>query len=121
MDGCFLRVFLTGKTGVTNKKAPRLLSPGLRLDSLEESSGRLIEVNPAYTSQTCSECGHVEKENRKSQTRFLCVSCGFAFNADTNVAINIRRLGMAQLHGEGRSGSKQTSATREIDRRLFYG
>ena len=86
--------------------------------NLEYKCGRLIEVHPAYTSQTCSHCGHADKENRKSQARFLCVNCGFASNADTNAAINIRRLGMAQLHGEKRSGSKQTSMSREIDTRL---
>ena len=89
--------------------------------NLEYKCGRLVEVNPAYTSQTCSHCGHAEKENRKSQARFQCVSCGFASNADTNAAINIRRLGMAQLHGEERSGSRQTPTTREIDARQPYG
>ena len=88
--------------------------------NLEYKCGRLIEVNPAYTSQTCSECGHRDKENRKSQARFLCVSCGFASNADTNAAMNIRRLGMAQLHGEG-SGISTVPMNREIDARLPSG
>ena len=86
---------------------------------LEYKCGRLIEVRPAYTSQTCSECGHAEKENRKTQQRFQCVSCGFASNADTNAAINIRRLGMARLHGEG-SGISTVPMNREIDARLPY-
>ena len=89
--------------------------------NLEYKCGRLIEVDPAYTSQTCSHCGHADKENRKSQARFLCVSCGFASNADTNASMNIRRLGMAQLHGEERSGSRQTPMSREIDARLHNG
>lgn len=89
--------------------------------NLEYKCGRLVEVNPAYTSQTCSVCGHTDKENRKTQARFQCVSCGFASNADTNAATNIRRLGMAQLHGEERSGSRQTPTTREIDARQPYG
>ena len=89
--------------------------------NLEYKCGRLIEVNPAYTSQTCSECGHTDKENRKTQARFLCVSCGFVSNADTNAAINIRRLGMAQLHGEERSVLKRTPTTREIDARQLDG
>ncbi|MCY3826095.1 MAG: transposase [Candidatus Dadabacteria bacterium] len=88
--------------------------------NLEYKCGKLIKVNPAYTSQTCSECGHTDKENRKSQARFLCVSCGFVSNADTNAAINIRRLGMAQLHGEG-TGISTVPANREIDTRLPYG
>ena len=88
--------------------------------NLEYKCGRLIEVNPAYTSQTCSECGHVDKENRKTQARFLCVSCGFASNADTNAAMNIRRLGMARLHEEG-SDISTVPMNREIDTRLPYG
>ena len=88
--------------------------------NLEYKCGRLVEINPAYTSQTCSECGHTDKENRKTQARFLCVSCGFASNADTNAAMNIRRLGMAQLHGEG-SGISTVPANREIDTRLSHG
>ena len=87
--------------------------------NLEYKCGRLVEVNPAYTSQRCSECGHTDKENRKTQARFLCVSCGYASNADTNAAINIRRLGMAQLHGEG--VALANPANREIDTRLSYG
>ncbi len=88
--------------------------------NLEYKCGRLIEVNPAYTSQTCSRCGHAEKENRKTQARFQCVSCGFVSNADTNAATNIRRLGMAQLHGEG-TGISTVPMNREIDARLSYG
>ena len=85
--------------------------------NLEYKCGRLIEVNPAYTSQTCLKCGHADKENRKTQARFLCVNCGFGSNADTNAAMNIRRLGMARLHGEG-SGISTVPRNREIDARL---
>jgi IS605 OrfB family transposase len=46
----------------------------------------VVYVNPAYTSQTCSCCGHCEKANRKSQARFLCRSCGFSAHADLNAA-----------------------------------
>ncbi len=88
--------------------------------NLKHKCGRLIEVNPAYTSQTCSECGHVDKENRKTQARSRCVSCGYVSNADMNAAINIRRLGMAQLHGEG-SDINTVPMNREIDTRLSYG
>ena len=48
-------------------------------------------VDPRYTSRTCSECGHCAKENRKSQSCFLCQACGHSENADRNAAINISR------------------------------
>jgi len=47
-------------------------------------------VDPRNTSRTCSACGHVAKANRKSQSEFRCVSCGFAEHADLNAARNIR-------------------------------
>ena len=48
-------------------------------------------VNPAYTSQTCSRCGNVDKENRQEQEKFKCTKCGHKLNADHNAAINIAR------------------------------
>jgi len=49
----------------------------------------VIFVDPKYTSQTCSACGHCERGNRKSQASFECLSCGFNENADRNAAKNI--------------------------------
>lgn len=49
----------------------------------------LIAVDPAYTSQRCSECGHTERANRRNQAEFQCVSCGFSGNADHNASLNI--------------------------------
>jgi putative transposase len=46
-------------------------------------------VDPAYTSQRCSACGHTERRNRKSQAEFWCVVCGHQSSADVNAAYNI--------------------------------
>lgn len=46
-------------------------------------------VDPRYTSQQCSICGHTEKENRKDQAHFECLHCGHIENADINAAKNI--------------------------------
>lgn len=48
-------------------------------------------INPAYTSQKCSRCGHIDKENRQTQEKFVCTKCEFSLNADHNAAINISR------------------------------
>lgn len=53
-------------------------------------------VDPAYTSQTCSRCGHCERANRQSQASFLCKQCGLSMNADINAAINISRAVVKQ-------------------------
>lgn len=54
----------------------------------------VVLVDPRNTSRTCAECGHCEKDNRKSQEKFLCVSCGHRANADQNAARNIRAQGV---------------------------
>lgn len=54
-----------------------------------------VQVNPAYTSQTCNSCGHTAKENRVSQSLFKCVSCGHTANADVNGALNILERGQS--------------------------
>jgi len=55
----------------------------------DKAPGRVEKVNPAYTSQRCSACGHIAAEPRENQSRFRCVACGYACNADVNAAINI--------------------------------
>ncbi len=61
------------------------------------SGGHLIGVSPHYNSQTCPCCSHVSKVNRKSQTVFKCMACGFEENADVVGTMNILRAGYAQL------------------------
>lgn len=56
----------------------------------------LMLVSPAYTSQTCSECGYCDKSNRKSQSKFVCGSCGYVVHADLNAAKNIRGVAVSQ-------------------------
>jgi putative transposase len=60
---------------------------------LEERNGTLKEVNPSFTSQTCPNCGHISKDNRKTQAMFKCVKCGYEGNADIVAAINIKERG----------------------------
>ena len=60
----------------------------------EDAGREIIQVDPRFTSQKCSECGHTEKGNR-AESVFKCLSCGFATDADTNAAINILRAGLA--------------------------
>ena len=61
----------------------------------ERAGVRLLVVDPAYTSQKCAVCGHIERSNRKTQDTFRCVRCGHAENADINAAKNILAAGLA--------------------------
>jgi putative transposase len=63
---------------------------GLLVRRLEDKApGRVEKIQPRFTSQRCSACGHVSAESRKSQALFACTACSFACNADVNAAINI--------------------------------
>jgi len=55
-----------------------------------------VGVNPKHTSQQCYVCGHIAKENRKTQSEFECVKCGNIDNADVNAGKNIEGKGITE-------------------------
>ena len=62
-----------------------------------DRGGRLLEVNPAGTSQTCPECKFRDPESRITQSLFRCTQCGHEENADTVGAKNIKERGLNLL------------------------
>jgi putative transposase len=63
---------------------------GLLVRRLEDKApGRVEKIRPAFTSQRCSACGHVDRDSRESQAIFRCTACGYACHADVNAARNI--------------------------------
>lgn len=49
-------------------------------------------VNPAYTYQTCSACGYVDKDNVIIEKQFfICKECGFKAHTDYNASLNIAK------------------------------
>ena len=67
-----------------------------KLKEFELIGIKVVRVNPAYTSQTCSECGFVSRNNRKGE-RFACLQCGKKLHADVNGARNILLKGLRYL------------------------
>ena len=66
----------------------------LALVSVSRSTGTEVRKVPAaYTSQRCSECGHVDPKNRESQAEFRCVRCQHYEHADINAAKNVLAAG----------------------------
>ncbi|WP_245797368.1 RNA-guided endonuclease InsQ/TnpB family protein [Mangrovactinospora gilvigrisea] len=55
----------------------------------------LVLVDPAYTSQTCAECGHLDTRNRIDQATFICQGCGVVAHADRIASRNIAHKGEA--------------------------
>jgi putative transposase len=62
----------------------------------EEAGRQFVKVNPAYTSQTCSKCGHRQKMPLDMRV-FDCPCCHVQLDRDLNAALNIRALGLQSL------------------------
>ena len=61
-----------------------------KLKYKSEMKNKIIrEIDPAFTSQRCFKCGHISKNNRKSQSDFSCLNCKHTENADINASKNI--------------------------------
>ena len=73
--------------------------------------GRVEQIPAAYTSQRCSECGHVAPGNRKSQAVFECEACNAGrCNAGVNAARNIAAGRAVTARGDlaaGRSANRE--------------
>jgi len=62
-----------------------------------ESAGRkFVAVNPAYTSQDCSSCGH-RQPMPLSERVFRCPCCDLVLSRDHNAALNILAIGLDSL------------------------
>ena len=62
----------------------------------EEAGRQFVKVNPAYTSQTCSRCGHRQKM-LLSERVYHCPCCLLSIDRDLNAALNIRAVGLHSL------------------------
>jgi putative transposase len=60
-----------------------------------EYKTNVVKVNPKFTSQTCNDCGAKDSKSRRSQSEFVCTSCGTVSHADINAAKNILSKGIA--------------------------
>ena len=70
----------------------------------------VVEVNPAYTSQRCSACGHTAEGNRPNgDDEFCCGNCGYEVHADYNAAKNV-----AWKHVRAGQKSRSGRANRQL-------
>jgi IS605 OrfB family transposase len=89
-----------------------------------EARGCMVAgVDPRHTSQMCSRCGHVARNNRRARAWFTCRVCGFQLHADLNAARNIAAKYRASLStaetGELSSTSSSWGNTVSLTSRLL--
>ena len=85
---------------------------------VQERGARVVRVEPAYTSQTCTSCAVCDAGSRESQAIFCCIACGHRHHADINAAQSVlRRPNTAPLLVErshrrlGEAGTTQATQT----------
>ena len=57
---------------------------------------QVIKVNPAYTTQTCSSCGHKVPKSLHDRIH-KCPFCGATLDRDYNASINILKRGLHNI------------------------
>ncbi len=61
-----------------------------KIENKVKEAGIIVAyIRPEFTSQRCSKCGCIHRDNRPEQARFKCLKCGFEENADYNASQNI--------------------------------
>ena len=82
-----------------------------------EAGVKIITVNPAYTSQTCSGCGQIVPKDLNIRIH-NCSNCGLVIDRDVNAARNILQAGMQpssdNVAGCSERGSRRISTKEKI-------
>ena len=99
-----LKSVKTGKKYFSNKiQRWSYVKTITKLNNICDEYGiNMVKVSPSYTSQTCSTCGHIDKNNRKGET-FHCLICSYENDADVNASINIHNRGVYSLSNQENS------------------
>ena len=97
IQGCgVIRIELL--TGMDKEEKSRMgvqyWSPALLIILIQRRASKVegltvVEVDPSYTSQRCSVCGHIDPGNRPERDRFKCLHCKTEVHPDWNAARNI--------------------------------
>ena len=107
--GTSCAISLENLTGINNRITVRKSQKNQRMSwsfyqlktfieyKAEEQGITVITVDPRNTSRTCNRCKYCDKRNRKNQSDFQCLNCGYVENADYNASLNIRELGLQSI------------------------
>lgn len=69
------------------------------------------KIDPRNTSRECFQCGYISKSNRKTQSIFLCTSCGHTDHADKNASRVISRRATVNWSIVGSVGAVNISSS----------
>ena len=78
-----------------------------------EQGIQFVKVKPDCTSQRCSRCGCINAKNRPTQSKFLCVDCGYKENADYNASQNLAISKIDEIIEKQVNGAKKKKTKKE--------
>jgi putative transposase len=61
-------------------------------DKAERAGGKVVRINPRFTTQNCSRCGELVQKSLSVRTH-SCPHCGYVADRDVNAAQNILKAG----------------------------
>ena len=65
------------------------------------NNSEVVDVSAKYTSQRCTKCGVIKKDNRNHEKHeYHCDNCGYRSNDDRIGAMNIQLLGTQYISGQ---------------------
>lgn len=82
------------------------------------AGGAVLKVEARCSSQECSACGPISPNNRQSQARFVCTTCGHSETADANGATVITARGEVLLVARRNAAAGQAASGRGATVRL---
>jgi putative transposase len=93
-----------------------------KLSQLSKLKGFIVEeLDPAYTSQECKNCGYVDSKNRLSQSIYKCLCCKKECQADIQAArVNLKRFESTQGESLGANHSGNTNSINKISYKSLY-
>jgi putative transposase len=81
------------------------------LDLKERFGIEVHEIDPAYSSKSCSGCGYVDPRNRTKQDTFHCRACGKKLHADVNAARNLAQSWSRNAQSSCTENSRRSATT----------
>ena len=79
----------------------------------------IVVIDPRYTSQKCSRCGHVLKSQRNGN-EFRCVACGYQNHADLNASYNISKNCLPEVQSKETPGLEWHDCSGRATDQLAY-
>ena len=101
LSGCYGKTYATNEDGINYNDLLKFVGfyslPDELIRIAHKHGVAVSLVQSAYTSQMCPRCGHIHRNNRKTQEVFICEKCNYKAEADAKSAHSILERGTSDV------------------------